>query len=99
AAGTGRKPKDGRSTDLADTLTENNIVLGFAKDITHFPDIFRFTADRIIPLGLLDRRAVDVTFQAVVGTLPSSDVLEAVEHLPPELLAAALLPGRSPKTI
>ena len=99
AAGTGRRPKDGRSTDLADTLTENNIVLGFAKDIAHFPDIFRFTADRIIPLGLLDRRAVDVTFQAVVGTSPSSDVLEAVEHLPPELFAAALLPGRSPKTI
>jgi AAA+ superfamily predicted ATPase len=98
-AGTGRRSKDSRSADLADTLIENNIVLGFAKDTTHFPDVFRFTADRIIPLGLLDRRTIDVTFQAIVGTLPSTDVLEAVEHLPPELLAAAVLPGRSLKTI
>lgn len=99
SARTGRRSKHGRNADLADTLAENHIVLGFARDITHFPDAFRFTADRIVSVGAVDRRAICVAFQAIVGTVPSTDVLEVVEQLSPELLAAVLLPGRSPKTI
>jgi hypothetical protein len=96
----GRKTsKDRRGSDLANLLTENHVVFGFATDPTHFPDVFQMAADRIISLASIDRRAVDVAFRAVLGIEPANDLLEEVDRFPPLLLGALLKRGRSSNTV
>lgn len=94
-----RKLKDPKGTELLNCLSEGHVVFGFATEVMHFPDAFRFAADRIISVGSLDRRAIDVAFRAILGTVPSDDVWETIRQLPPAHLGAILRKGRTPNDI
>jgi hypothetical protein len=94
-----RKLKDPKGTDLTNWLSESHVIFGFATEIAHFPDVFRLAADRIISLGSVDRRAIDAAFQAILDTIASDDVIETTLQLAPNLLGAALRPGRTPRDI
>jgi SpoVK/Ycf46/Vps4 family AAA+-type ATPase len=90
-----RKLKDPNGVDLTNWLSESHVVFGFAAEIAHFPDVFQLAANRIVPLGSVDRRAIDVAFRAILGAVPSEDVLETTQQLAPNLLGAVLRSGRT----
>lgn len=94
-----RKLKDPNGVDLTNWLSETHIVFGFATEIAHFPDVFQLAANRIIPIGSVDRRAIEVAFRAILDAVPSEDVLETTQKLAPSLLGAVLRPGRTPTDI
>jgi hypothetical protein len=94
-----RRSRDSKRAELANALAENDVVFGFATDIQQFPDAFRLTADCIVSLEPIDRRAIGLAFKVVLGTVPSMDDLDVAARVPPSLLGAVFRPGRTPKTI
>lgn len=99
ASRTRRRSRDSKRAEIANVLAENDVVFGFATDIEQFPEAFRLTADCIVSLEPIDRRAIGLAFKVVLGPVPSMDDLDVAARVPPSLLGAVFRPGRTPKTI
>jgi hypothetical protein len=81
--------------DSSRSLSNNSVVLGFARDQKDMPDFFRSVADKIVVLGGIDEHALAATFKAFFGRVPSSDILSAARQIPVDILNVYLRKGRT----
>uniref|UniRef100_Q07NR1 AAA ATPase, central domain protein n=1 Tax=Rhodopseudomonas palustris (strain BisA53) TaxID=316055 RepID=Q07NR1_RHOP5 len=90
-----QKRSERKEDSVANQLVESHTFFGFAAALEHFPETFRFVADHIVKLGSIDRRAIDVASQTIMGFTLPGHVLESATQLPCDLLGAAFKPGRT----
>lgn len=90
-----QKGSERKEECLVTQLVESHTYFGFAADLEHFPETFRFVADHIVRLGPIDHRAIEVAARTIMGFSLPVDILESAVNLPCVLLGAAFKPGRS----
>jgi hypothetical protein len=76
------------------TLVNSHILLGFAADVSHFPEAFLAAADRIIALECIDETAIRIGFKAIMGVDAPATAVEAAAKLPDGMLSAVIKRGR-----
>uniref|UniRef100_Q07PL8 AAA ATPase, central domain protein n=1 Tax=Rhodopseudomonas palustris (strain BisA53) TaxID=316055 RepID=Q07PL8_RHOP5 len=90
-----QKGRERKEESLANQFVESHTFFGFAADLEHFPEAFRFVADDIVRLGPIDHRAIEVAARTIMGFTLPSEILQSAIHLPCGLLSAAFKPGRT----